>query len=73
MFKRFSVPIILVKNMSGHGYFAHTDRTQVFQEFKSREEWEEWIRREEQKDYGKRNFKAFVCREAGISHKIEIE
>ena len=57
----------------GHGYPEHTKSYKVFEEFKDKDALIAWIKREEAKSYGKRNYKAYECRPLSVTTSVEVK
>lgn len=57
----------------GHGYPAHTVNHKTIREFKTKEEWEKWIKENLNPQYGmKREFTPIVFRVAEVKQSVSI-
>lgn len=57
----------------GHGYPEHTVTNRIFKEFPDRTAFDNWIREETGKTYGRRKFQAYICKPVQISTEVIIK
>lgn len=56
----------------GHGYPAHSEKFSQFIQFSSEEEMKNWVRREENRKYGKPKYQIIKYEDVKIEVKIEV-
>lgn len=59
------------RDFPGHGYGEYTESKTIFKSFNSQKEFEDWVKVETSRPYGKK-FKAYRCTPIEVTTEVKI-